>query len=79
VAQVALPMLVMFAIMFPMMMRQASKTADFRHATLWQGDVWYVENVLLVSWRVPWSGTCSRSTTAPARGGEPRARRTEAS
>ena len=61
VAQIALPMIIVLAIMLPTMMSQAVRTTELRQATLWQGEIWYVENVVTMNWRdlehqtaVPW-------------------------
>ncbi|MFI4943900.1 MAG: hypothetical protein ACHP85_11590 [Burkholderiales bacterium] len=52
-AQVVLPMLVMFLVMMPLMMGSALATADLDHAALWQGELWFTERTAKVNWRDP--------------------------
>ncbi len=42
-AQFALPFLLMFLVMMPMMVGQALSTTDLDHTALWQGELWFVE------------------------------------
>ncbi len=52
-AQVVLPMLVMFLVMMPMMTGSALATADLDQAALWQGELWFTERTAKVNWRDP--------------------------
>lgn len=43
VIQMILPIVVMFAVMFPSMAAQGFHRSDFDHAVLWKGELWFVE------------------------------------
>jgi uncharacterized RDD family membrane protein YckC len=51
VAQLIVPVAVMFAVMMPMMVGQVLKTFDLDHAVPWQGELWLVERATHVSLR----------------------------
>lgn len=52
VAQIVLPMLVMFLVMFPMMFGAVS-TADVDQAAIWRNELWLVERTARLNWRDP--------------------------
>jgi uncharacterized RDD family membrane protein YckC len=52
IAQFALPMIVVFALILPMTFGVMS-TADVDSASVWRGDLWYVERAVKVNWRDP--------------------------
>jgi uncharacterized RDD family membrane protein YckC len=50
-AQVVLPMVVMFLVMVPMMFGRELSFADLDQAALWRGELWLVERTAKVNWR----------------------------
>jgi uncharacterized RDD family membrane protein YckC len=52
-AQLVLPMAIMFLVMMPMMIDQAVSMPDLDHAALWRDELWFVERTTKVDWRNP--------------------------
>ncbi len=52
-AQMVLPMVLVLAIMFPMMMRQELKSTDLSGAALWNDQIWYVEQASKINYGDP--------------------------
>lgn len=50
-AQTLLPMVLMFLIMMPMMMRQEFTNLDLDQAALWRDDLWLIERTTKLNWR----------------------------
>ncbi len=50
-AQMVLPMLVMFLVMMPMMFGRQFTTRDVAQAALWHGEFWFVERTMRLNWR----------------------------
>ncbi len=53
VAQFALPMLIVFLIMVPMMAGHVASVANLEGAALWNGELWFVEQSVNLNWRDP--------------------------
>jgi len=56
-AQLVLPMLIMFLVMMPMMIGNAVSTADMDQAALWRDELWFIERTAKLNWRDPESST----------------------
>jgi uncharacterized RDD family membrane protein YckC len=50
-AQLLLPMLVMFLVMVPMMIGHEFSTADLDQAALWRDELWFTQRTAKVNWR----------------------------
>ncbi len=61
VAQFALPMLIMFLVMVPMMLGNVAAVADLEQAALWNGQLWFVEQTVKVNWRDPERSAAQRA------------------
>jgi hypothetical protein len=57
IAQLVLPMLLMFLVMMPTMMGGALAIADLDQAALWRNELWFVEQTAKVNWRDPEAST----------------------
>ncbi len=52
-AQLVLPVLLMFVIMIPTMTGRQFRSADLDKATLWRNELWFIERTAKVNWRDP--------------------------
>lgn len=52
-AQLLLPMLVMFLVMMPRMFGGALSIADVDQAALWRDELWFIERTTKLNWRDP--------------------------